>query len=514
MLTSLGLSQLRKNWSKWLRIYEYLLGTGIVDEDVYSQLRQVYKSYFPTQRHLDDVIDKLDEMDTIIHPDIAKKFANQKTPIDTATGSSENIKNPIENIMQLVDRTIRTAKYNEVGQELLKQIRTNPEKAGRFAQILPNGKGFTVTPDIVTVLENGKPTYVKIKDPALLDAMLGLPQSVNDVKYVTTLTQGVKGLITQKNPIFAVRNTARDVFTAYAYGSENNPLKFARDLGKAYGDIATDSAKYQKYRSVGGGHSNYFKSDKAAVKADELVNPGKRDAAVKALSKLVGDGLPGKAVTKTANIAMHPLKSIEGFNNIMETAPRLAEFNRVLDRTGDITEALHAAGEVTVNFARGGRNAKALDKWGFMYVNAGIQGLDRFARAFKSPKAALTTLARAGVAVTAPDVALYFINQDNPHYNAIDNRNKDTYWLIPDLHDKDENGYAKTFHKIPKSRELGVLFGALFDRVARASKGEEDAFKGFGTSVKTNFLPANPVESSLYTPWIALKTNKDFVIGR
>lgn len=505
--------QIGDDATKWIDDFMQTWGveTGIVDKDVYSQLRQVYKSYFPTQRHLtDDVMDKLDEMDTIIHPDIAKKFANQKTPIDTATGSSENIKNPIENIMQLVDRTIRTAKYNEVGQELLKQIRTNPEKAGRFAQILPNGKGFTITPDIVTVLENGKPTYVKIKDPALLDAMLGLPQSVNDVKYITTLTQGVKGLITQKNPIFAVRNTARDVFTAYAYGSESNPLKFVRGLGRAYGDIATDSAKYQKYRSVGGGQSNYFKSDKAAVRADELVNPGKRDAAVKALSKLVGDSLPGKAVTKTANIAMHPLKSIEGFNNIMETAPRLAEFNRVLDRTGDVTEALHAAGEVTVNFARGGKNAKAVDKWGGMYVNAGIQGLDRFARAFKSPKAALTTLARAGVAVTAPDIALYFVNQDNPHYNEIDNRNKDAYWLIPDLHDKDENGYAKTFHKIPKSRELGVLFGALFDRTMRASKGEEDAFKGFGNSVKTNFLPANPIESSLYTPWLALKTNKDF----
>lgn len=497
--------------TKWIDDFMQTWGveTGIVDKDVYSQLRQVYKSYFPTQRHLDDVA-KLDELDNIIEPDIAKKFANQKTPIDTATGSSENIKNPIENIMQLVDRTIRTAKYNEVGQELLKQIRTNPEKAGRFAQELPNGKGFTITPDIVTVLENGKPTYVKIKDPALLDAMLGLPQSVNDVKYVTTLTQGVKGLITQKNPIFAVRNTARDVFTAYAYGSESNPLRFVKDLGKAYSDIATDSVKYQKYRSVGGGQSNYFKSDKPTVRAEELVNPGKRDAAVKALSKLVGDGLPGRAVTKTADIAMHPLKSIEGFNNIMETAPRLAEFNRVLDRTGDITEALHAAGEVTVNFARGGNNAKAVDKWGGMYVNASIQGLDRFARAFKSPKAALTTLARAGVAVTAPDVALYFVNQDNPHYNAIDNRNKDAYWLIPDLHDKDENGYAKTFHKIPKSRELGVLFGALFDRTMRASKGEEDAFKGFGNSVKTNFLPANPIESSLYTPWLALKTNKDF----
>jgi hypothetical protein len=473
------------NITNWIDKFMQAWGvdTGIVNKDLYTGLRDTYKSYFPTQRDFS-------ELEKAIPDNVSQKFADQRTPIRKATGSERDIIDPTENIMNLVNRTIRTAKYNEVGQSLLNTVRENPEKMKQFAEVIPVKDGmFANTDNIITVLEDGKPTYLKINNKPLLDAMNGLPKSIGNIPVLTATTNAIKGLITQKNPIFAVRNISRDIPTAYVYGSEKNPFKFTSDLIGAGKDILTNSPRLQRYQAVGGGGANFFNSSEAPKAAAELL--GKK--------------------TPLKETLLHPLKtlgesklikSIETFNNLTETAPRLAEFNRVLDKTDDVTKALAAANDVTVNFARGGSLTKKVDKAGGMYVNASVQGLDKFFRGFRDPKTAVATLAKSGIAITTPTVALYLMNKDNPNYQALDNRTKDNYYLIP----KSDG----TFIKIPKSRELGVLFGSLFERALRQNEGQQNSFKGFGNSVATNLAPANPLESSLLTPWLDLSKNKDF----
>jgi len=462
---------------KWLDDFMRTWGvdTGVVNKDIYSSLRETYKSYFPTQRDFS-------ELEKAIPDNVSQKFANQRTPIRKATGSERDIKDPIENIMNLVDRTIRTAKYNEVGQSLLNSVREAPEKLKPLAEVIPTKDGmFSNLDNVITVLEDGKPVYLKINDKMLLDAMNGLPKSIGSIPVLSTLTNGFKSLITQKNPLFAIRNIFRDIPTSYVYGSESNPFKFGKGILGASKDVLTNSQRLQKYKAVGGGGGNFFSSGDVTKSASELMNKG--------------------SVVK--KIAMKPIKAIESFNTLTETVPRLAEFNRVLDKTGDITKALYASNDVTVNFSRGGNITKNVDKIA-PYANAGVQGLDRFFRGFSSPKVALATMAKAGVAITVPDVALYMINRDNPNYQALDNRTKDSYFLIPK-----EGG--KTFIKVPKSRELGVLFGSLFERSMRVAEGQKEPFKGFGNAVKTNFSPTNPFDSNFFSPaTFNIYTNKDF----
>jgi hypothetical protein len=470
--------------------------TGIVNKDIYAGLRDTYKSYFPTQRDFSTLEKSIPE-------GLTSKFADQRTPIRKATGSSRDIINPTENIMNLVNRTIRTAKYNEVGQSLLKSVRSNPEKLKPFAEAIPTKDGmFSNLDNVVTVLENGNPTYLKINDKALLDSMNGLPKSIGELPFkLGKPIQLFKDLITQKNPIFALRNISRDIPTAYAYGSEPNPIKFTKGLLGAGKDILTNGPRLQKYQAVGGGGANFFSSGDVTKSAAELTNIGKRDAFVSKISSMVGDSRPGKVVSGTADAVLHPIKSIEKFNNLTEAAPRLAEFNRVLNKTGDVTKALYASNDVTVNFSRGGNITKNIDK-AVPYLNAGVQGLDKFFRGFKDPKTALATIVKSGVAITVPDLALYMVNKDNPNYQAEDNRTKDTYYLIP----KSDG----TFIKIPKARELGVLFGSLFERGLRAAEGQKDSFKGLGNAMATSFAPANPLENNIFSPIQNLKSNKDF----
>lgn len=473
---------------KWIQQFMQTWGvdTGIVSKEAFAEMKAMYKNYIPTNR-------EFDEIEKLIPNGMTSKFADQSTPVRKLKegGSDRDITNPYENIMELVNRTIRTAKYNKVGQELLNTVRKDPAKAQKFAEIMPTQKGMFNADNVISVLENGKPVYLKINHKPLLEVMVGLPKRVNDIPYLTAATNAVKGTITTNNPIFGITNAMRDVQTSWILGSENNPFKFAMDLGKAAKDVATKSERYQQYQGVGGANANFVSKGDTAKAVAELTNPP----------------------TGIKKIWKDAVGSLESFNNMIENTPRVAEFNRVLDRTGDVEEALFAAGEVTVNFGRYGNWTKAVDKAGGMYVNASVQGLDRFFRAFTTPKQAITTIAKSGL-IAAPNIAFYIINKDNPYYQKLDNRTKDTYFCIPLPYTVDKNGHAQKFLKIPKAREFGVLFGSLFERVMRANDGEADPFKGFANSIATNFGPANPIDSSIISPYFALKENKDFADRR
>lgn len=453
---------------------------GTIDKDVYGQLRNTYKSYIPTNREFSTLEESIPE-------GASKRYIDQRTPIKKATGSDRNIIDPTENIMNMVNRTVRTARYNEVGQTFLNSIRKNPEGMRKYAEILDE-KPAMVTDNIVTVLENGKPTYVQINNEALRDSLNGLPKQVNNAPKMRKITNAYKALITQKNPIFAVRNTLRDVPTAYIYGSTKNPFKFAKGLGSAAKDIVTNSENFQRFKAVGAEGGNFFTSGNSAKSASQLL--GKENIVKK--------------------VAAAPLRGIEKFNNITEAAPRIAEFNRVFKKTGDVNKALYAANEVTVNFARGGVATKKVDAF-VPYLNAGVQGLDRYFRSFKDPKTAIASIIKSGVAITTPTVGLYLVNMNNPNYQALDNRTKDTYYCVPNLLGPRKNGYPSTFIKISKSRESGVVFSTLFERTARAVAGDKNAFKGFMNTVSTSFSPTNPFENNIFAPVVFnLNTNKDF----
>lgn len=137
-------------------------------------------------------------------------------------------------------------------------------------------------------------------------------------------------------------------------GSEANPLKFGRDLVKTGKDLVINLENAQRYKSVGGGGSNFFNSNNTAKSAKELIKPG--------IGKRIND-------------------TIENINNIVESAPRLVEFNRVLEKTKDVQKVLYAANDVTTNFSRGCDVSKKIDAY-VPYFNAGIQGLDKHARQF------------------------------------------------------------------------------------------------------------------------------------
>jgi hypothetical protein len=473
--------------------------SGLISKDTWKALKVKFPNYVPTYRVFLEV-----ERTGKGFGGAGQKFTNTSNPLKTATGSIRDKINPLEKTMDLIDKTVKAAKDNEVGQSIVEALRTN-KNLGKWAEIVQTPKQglvddinailkedgleglidkfgqqfdevFNKKPtgnNIVRVMENGNPVYIKINNLEFFKAITGLTKSQPGAiegfvrKYLTT---PFKSLITTKNPIFATKNISRDIPTAYVNGSEKNPAKFLADLSEAAKDMSTNAPMYQEFKAIGGKYSSYFKSD--------LNNLYK------------GTG------------------KLEKVNTSIESLPRYAEYRKTVLKGGNSyiskMQGLYNAAEVTTNFAKHGNIGRTIDAF-VPYFNPSVQGIDKFIRQFKTNP--YSTVGKSLAVVTLPTVGLWLINKDNPNYQKLDNRTKDNYFVIPNFTDRDENGYAKTFIKIPKAREYGAIFGSLFERILRTANKEPDSFNGYGRTVATNFLPAS---STIVDPFIDLKTNKDF----
>jgi hypothetical protein len=466
-------------------------GDDLIPPELMNKIQKIYPNYVPTWRE-----------------SIATGGGNYKskgiTPgqlVKSAIGGDEQIVSLSRSIPALINKTVKSARKNEVYLSILDAIEKDADGMKAFAKLtdgkpgeaeliseaiqkegidgIVNREMLVADPQkgyFVTAMRKGKPVRMEItKD--MYDALKSLDEvDMNDAgkvidvfkKYTVDL---FKGLTTGYNPVFAIRNVFRDIPTAYVYGTENNPVKFATNLYRAGKKIVNKDALYKEYLALGGERSNFFE-----------INKGIRN-----------QGNLGKVE-----------KKLSAFNNLTETLPRFAEFMNTVEKGGGTYDSkmqgLFNAAEITVNFGRSGNITKSVDKF-VPYLNPSVQGIDRFVRAMRNP----ASVAKALGILTLPTAGLYAINQTvaKEEYDKLNNRTKDTYYVIP-------TGEG-TFFKVPKSREIGVLFSTLFERLARQYQGDKKAFKGMGETLLTNFAPVNPIESNIIAPaTLNLKSNKDF----
>jgi hypothetical protein len=479
---------------------------GLISDDLWNQLNVMYKNYVPTQRGFSRI-----EKASLMNGSAGKGVFNTGNALKRATGSERDIINPIENIMNLVNKTVRAARRNEVGQTVLKAIEDNP-KLSKFAEVVPATEKLNPNVNnVVTVLVKGEPVHIRFTQEGqpILESLQAINKyaDVLPAEILRKFNTGFKGLITTYNPVFALRNILRDFPVSYIQGQGWNPVKHLYNVVKAGIELAKGTPLSEQYKALGGEYANFFNPQKVYRGAEELL--GRKLILEKGGNIIIGTKKFSKMQLGIRNMG----KAIERFNNLSESAPRFAEFKKTLARTGDFQKALFDAGEVTTNFARGGNVTKVLDAY-VPYLNASVQGVDKFARAFdpRNPTKALATLIKGGMAVTVPTALSHYLSKDNPNYKELDTRTKDTYLLFPNVFgEKDAQGNAKTFIKIPKSREYGVIFSTLAERAFSAVRGDKNPFKSFAGTAFTNFLPVNPLTNNLASPLIYnLPMNKDF----
>lgn len=519
-------AQYTKDLNEWWNQFTkaWLLDTGRISKESYEAMLKKYPNYIPTYR-------------------VEKGFGgtgslpnrvNVGSGVKGAKGGESEIIPLEDSFLAQIDRIVSGTRKNDLYASVIDEIRKNPEQMKSFGvltenkDILKNDILDNMLSD-ATVKAKGKDMYEAIVNEMSEIDRRGLQEVKNGVGMVTAyidgkpvsayvnqdvldalnllndaygtksvarlmgetgrkITNPVKAGITGYNPLFAISNMIRDFPTLYIQ-SQHSMLKTTTGIGKAIKEIATNGELYKQYKALGGKQSGYYATGKGFD--DALGAKGLRaiKGRVEDILSVIGEG--------------------------GETIPRFAEFINSMEKYGDTKDAalraLKDAGEVTVNFSRSAPVTKTLDGW-TLYLNAAVQGLDKFGRTIKN--APLKTLGRSAAMISVPYAALMIANWDNPHYQDLNERTKQNYFCIPNYGgEKDAEGNPMTFIKLPVNREYGVLLGASLDVMYGLMNGQswEEATRGFKETVDNNFNPPNFLTDNILAPLlINLPQNKDF----
>ena len=501
------------------RLYQFIgdlyktwgVDTGLIGAETLAEWRERWSYYVPLNRAV-----------SIESRGIGARrgFANQNSTVKRAHGSGLDIVHPVDNIINSLVLLVNAGVRNNV----MRSITDAAEKYGADASLLEKvpvplkktffdatglkhdlaeaffdsnmteedrlfaldtigniqnvleqyGKG-KAHGDVITVMKDGNQQFWKINDPLLLSSISNMnPQRLPAfLQAYGAVTRFMTSAITGNDAIWGLfSNFPRDLQTMLHYSDDKNVFKLLARIGSAYVNRFRSYDRldplYKEYLAMGGGQTSVYTAD--------------RDLAKRARAKLAGDKMQW----------LDPVEWLSYISETVELGPRYATYRICREKGMTPQEAFYASLEITVNFRRAGIEARTMNKV-VPYFNAGVQGLDRFARwttAEDAPrsgrsKAALLRLIGYITSQAAAGALMYAVNNYNEeakkNYQQLSNYTKNSYWLIP-------LGGGKYF-AIPKARELSTL-ASLFETMAEYFIGDnKHAFDEFWSYAADTFLP-------------------------
>ena len=460
-----------------------LVDNGLVSDEMYKKLRNMYPDYVPTFRDITEDMSNF-TVDDRVGTNTLKK----------ATGSNLDILSVQESMAEQTLAIKKAIRMNNLGLELYNTL--HPSKS----DIILSGVEFdpsammTLNGDVVekntdgtnmfTIFDDGEMKTFKISDE-LYSAFKKdtLQNKINNSK-------AAKALLT---PLEKLSKFQRELLTTYSIGfSLNNPikdfsnalvntkfsdLKFIKNYPKALYNLATKGDWYKSYKNNGGYANTYFDYDK------------------------------GLLPTKTKNPIKKFANKIAAVNEVLEQAPRLTEYISTIENGGTIDEALYNAADVTVNFKRGGDITKAVNKYGANFLNASVQGLDKTYRNIigqNGVKGYTRLMLNATIASIAPAIINNLVLGDDDDYEELPDYIKDNYFLFKIGDNK--------FFRIPKGNVSAVV-GSIARRANDAVEGKEVNWKSLVDTTVNQLAPNNPVTDNVLAPLIQAKNNKAWYGG-
>lgn len=513
----------KQNISNYLDLFmrTWLVDTGLITQENYNQMRNMYPNYIPTYR----VMEKAGNGSTSYRE--GRRLRN-RNPIGKAKGGTSEVLSFDEAMAYKMSSVVNAAIKNDISREVYSFAQAQPTEAAKNGILIKqNSANANTAIDIdsftdelekniaretsrgnyeITFYDNGKPQTMKIsKDVWEAYNFLDDKLAGSGYRWLAEIgkkaTAPMKAATTGYNPLFALTNIIRDAQTYAINNSAKNGAQAAKNYVKAIKDVIKGSDTYDQYRALGGSQNGYYGSDMYNNMYKET-RYGK------------------KGIYKVRDTLMKPLDLIADIGEFTEKLPRYAEYLNTIDNLGNtdagrLQASLNAA-DVTVNFGRTAQLSALANAW-VPYFNAGLQGADRTFRQIKAHP--VKTTVRATASVFLPTLLVYLINKDNPHWEDVKDGVKDSYYLLPNYAGAiDINGYPETFIRIPKSREFGALFSASFERFIRALDESESndkslketlptAFDGYSDTLVNSFAPPDILGDNILGSMRRLGTN-------
>ena len=483
-------------------VLDILKEGGVIDDTLYKTLKAKYPNHVPLQRILEDT----EDFGSVLS---GKGFDVRSTGIKKAVGSEKQVADIVENIVTNYEQAVLRAEKNIVDQATLNFARENKGILDDLFEIShPKavGKTFdgkpilekTTDPSILQMFENGKKTWIKIKDPNLAVALRGVGREKLGglLGVVGKFTRLYSGLATRFNPEFALPNKIRDLQEVMAYMTSQKgvgvrgALKTAtKDFGSIRDIVAglknpnsSHSKLYNEMKSLGGTTGGFGLSTREQV----ALNINKLEKLANSKTRKAGDKL---------------LEYVDNWNTIFEDSTRLSVYKSALGQGLSKERAAFLAKEASINFNRMGKGGPVINAL-YMFSNASIQGTTKMLRALKDPK----TLAIVGTAVMGSVSA---VNQWNDNIDP-EWRDKVPKWdrlnglpvILPSA-----SGDKFHYFTIPVSwglKPMKVTADYLYDTMATGELDTKQALEDLGVAVMESYNPVGGTDfTSALVPTIA-----------
>lgn len=473
--------------------------------------------------------------DDTLGPGTRKTLSGQSSGIRQLKGGTQNLADPLGNIIRNFTRLIDASLKNKAMLDAVDQYGDAFfEKApmgGSFERVplsqvkqhlldsgvpqtmidqMPQGtltglaKLWTIKKpegdDVVRVMRNGRPEFYAVPDADLLRSLTSFkaPNKHWAIKpFIFTkrlLTAGVTS-----SPEFMLRNYIRDSGSAWVISDDKFRLGWDSVAGLIRPMI--DDSDQRKMMFAGGSFIGGF------------IHGGSPDETAAALRRnLRKKGLSSQQIEDhLATVVRTPLAVWDKWQAIgsrIENANRNAVYKAAIDAGRSPKEAAYLARDLMDFSMQGDSAAIQMLADVLPFFNARLQGLYKLYRQGGKKKLRKALLARAGT-ITATTIGLLAWNllMHGEGYDELEEWDKDTYWHIAPGTD---------YHvRIPKPFELGVLFATIPERVMLATMGR-DRLDQFGKSMLAQVggtLAMNPVPQGVM-PMIELWANKSAFTGR
>lgn len=479
-----------KEWTK--DVYKYFdnilleqYKSGIVSKDQYENFRGengIYRSYVPFYENTVEESKYYDEEGNV------KPFST----LLKAKGNAQDT----SGLLSVEDAMVKqTYKYKSAirANELYKEI---VPYLGKYESELPadSRKNPTELDSLFTDVDgtkvlsayvDGKKMSAQISEELYNELSNTYENKIKelekDFSIITNPIQKIsnirRNLITTWNPIFLVRNAIKDI--------QDAPInsKHTKDMLKTYFGVGEKAAIME------------LKAAKTKEAQQFLALYGSENT--------YGDY--SELDSKSKNVISKFGKKLVELNELIELAPRYAEFKASLKNGDSLQEAIYNAREVTTNFGRGGYITKALNRNGFTFLNASVQGLDKAIRNItgqNGAKGVTSVILKGALLSVAPAIInelLFGVGDDKDEdYEALPNYIKDNYYLIK---------VGNNFIRIPKGR-INSVFGSLARRTIEGIEGEENPFKGYLDNSWSQIGVGDPSSNNILAPIKQVKENK------
>jgi hypothetical protein len=257
--------------------------------------------------------------------------------------------------------------------------------------------------DVLTVMHQGTPYLVRLKDPRIRDAVLNLGAEKAQwlVNTLGRFNRYLSAVSTRYNPAFTPINAVRDATLGFTGLTAEHGAGVAADAAKLYfpalraswrdashapGDASVPNAQknmddWAREFAEHGGKTGIVHFNDVEATSKHLENSFKTGAEL--LREWHPVAAAGKALEKLQPIA----HVVELSNEATENALRLAAYTALRKRGMSADRAAAYAKDLTVNFNRKGQWSGVLNTL-YLFYNASAQGVRRSVQLMKNPKVA------------------------------------------------------------------------------------------------------------------------------